>query len=100
MTTTFEPDQYSVLLARAERATQPWLSQLGSDAVEEFRHLASSGELEMALESFLLSAMEVALTFDPEQKREFRELCVALDLHRDAVLSADFWDRASAYLSS
>lgn len=100
MTTTFEPDQYSVLLARTERATQPWLSQLGSDAVEEFRHFASSGELKMALESFLLSAMKVALSFDRRQKREFRELCAALNLRREAVLSADFWNRASAFLSS
>lgn len=98
MTVFRDPADHAELAARVERATQPWLTSLDAAGAAEVTHLAAHGEAEMALESFLLSAMEFALPFTAEQKRELLALCLACDLQRDAVLSADFWQRASVFL--
>ncbi len=88
-----------ILARRVLLAMEPWLPSLDADDARHVVHLHAHDEVEMALEAFVLSAIERQLPLNDEQKRDLRYQCIALGLHRESVYRADFWTLASGFFA-
>jgi hypothetical protein len=96
---TTNPSDYAILARRVMLAIEPWLPSLDAGDARHVAHLHAHDEVAMALEVFVLSAMERQLPLNDEQKRDLRHQCVALGLHHESVARADFWPLASRFFA-
>lgn len=90
--------EYKGIDARFRSVFERYAAQLSDEGREHVQHLIECSELEMACESFILSLLEERIQLSDDVKEELLELAVALELHKESVFRADFWQIASSLL--
>lgn len=83
--------EYERLERRFREVFRGCAPSLSDDAMHNVEHYLDVAELEMALESFLLSALEERISLSAAAKRDLLELGVATGLDKESVLRADLW---------
>jgi len=91
--------EYQAIDARFRSIFDRYTAQLSKESQENVRHFIEATEVEMACESFVLSVLEEQVRLSDEAKKELLDLALALQLDKESVFRADFWQIAHPLLS-
>ena len=90
--------EYQSIDARFRSIFNRYAAQLSNESRENVQHFIENAEAEMACESFILSVLEEKIQLPADVKRELLKIALALQLDKEAVFRADFWQIASPFL--
>lgn len=91
--------EYQSIDARFRSIFDRYAAQLSKEGRENVQHFIEAAEVEMACESFVLSVIEEQVQLSDGVKKELLELALALQLDKESVFRADFWQMAGPLLS-
>ena len=91
--------EYQSIDARFRIIFDRYAVQLSKEGRENVQHFIAVAEVEMACESFVLSVLEEQVQLSDDAKKELLELALALQLDKESVFRADFWQVAGPRLS-
>lgn len=97
---TMDNVEYHALEVRFRLIFELYSDQLSKEARENVVHFINVVELEMACESFILSALEEQLPMSASVKNELLDLALSMRLDKHSVFRADFWQIVHSALGS
>lgn len=90
--------EYQTIDARFRSIFGRYAAQLSKESRENVQHFIEATEVEMACESFVLSVLEEKVQLSVDVKKELLDLALGLQLDKESVFRADFWQIAHPLL--
>ena len=92
------PDDVRRTIDRLRSIASDWRPMLADDSDQNVTHYLDNGEVEMAYESMILSAMDEHLSCTEAVANELYAMGLELRLDKSSVFDSEFWTHAAPYL--
>lgn len=78
---------------------QKYGSLFSDDTVDAVKNYCSVDEYEMAFEGLMLDSIENGISYDEDTMCKIYYLAKALNLNKESIFDADFWQKFTTYLN-